>query len=237
VCVLYLVMFSLWFKPVESVSCLAGQDDSVVSGTCASCAPNRYKASSGTAACTSCPPNSWSAAGEVTCTPNAGFVRADDKLLAYYAFKAGIMYADNTGNGYTLTSTNGASYAPALDSTSAPFSGAGVVVFDNNAVTVSLGTGKTFKISLGTGWNLYSMIGTSASPGPGFTLCAWYRVKDGVTPGVANTVEYWPPLASSVATLPMEMGLLGEGPFMMAAPACPFSRDDWPAKVLSSKFK
>jgi hypothetical protein len=102
-------------------------------------------------------------------------VNGDPSLLAYYPFSSSNIYADASGNGYTLSSTNGASNAPAYDAGTYPFVGANAVYFDNNNVAALSATTKSFKINVGSGLNLGLMFGTAATPGPGFTVCSWYR--------------------------------------------------------------
>ena len=119
-------------------------------------------------------------------------VNETSSLLAYYPFNQANIYADASGNGFTLANTI-AGHPPVFDSaTTSPFPGAGVVYMNNNAgVTALSGNAKTFRIQAGSGFDLRSMIGTSATPAAGFSVCFWYRAQDGSsTPGTVNTVEY-----------------------------------------------
>jgi hypothetical protein len=117
-------------------------------------------------------------------------------LLAYYPFSSSNMYNDASGNGYTLTSTNGASYAPAYETATGgePYPNAGAVYFSNAGtgfagVAPSTGTTRSFTVTVGSGWNLLNMIGTSAIPSFGFSFCAWVKGADGATAGTLNTIN------------------------------------------------
>ena len=115
-------------------------------------------------------------------------VNGDPALLAYYPFKSGNIYADASGNGYTLADTN-AGRSPVSDTTTAPFPGAGVVYMDNNNIAATAGTAKTFRIQVGSGLDLRSMIGSAAVPAAGFSVCFWYRAQDGPTAGTVNAID------------------------------------------------
>ena len=145
-------------------------------------------------ACTACPSNSWSYENRTGCLANTGYYNLEDNLLAYYPFRPENIYQNPTGNGYTLTSTNGASYAPQSECMTAPFPGAGVALLDNNDVNdASSSIGRSFRVSVGAGLDLRAQIGTGtgATAGPGLTICFWSRGRDGpTTPGVVNVVDY-----------------------------------------------
>ena len=145
-------------------------------------------------ACTACPSNSWSYENRTGCLANTGYYNLEDNLLAYYPFRPENIYQNPTGNGYTLTSTNGASYAPQSECMTAPFPGAGVALLDNNDVNdASSSIGRSFRVSVGAGLDLRAQIGTGtgATAGPGLTICFWSRGRDGpTTPGVVNAVDY-----------------------------------------------
>ena len=145
-------------------------------------------------ACVSCPAGSTSNATRTGCVANAGFYNLDSNLLAYYPFRPDNVYTDASWSGYGLTDTNGASYKPETDFISGPFPGAGTVLFNNPGasfagVAIPSATSNTFRVSVGTGLNLHSMIGTSAAPSAGFSLCAWIRGADGATSGTVNSIN------------------------------------------------
>ena len=116
-------------------------------------------------------------------------VNGAPSLLAYYPFRQGNIYADASGNGYTLENTN-AGHSPVFDGTTEPFPGAGSALLDNAAVGYQSTAGKTFRISVGAGLDLRAMIGTQDAPGPGFTFCGWYRGRDGSSAGTVNSVQW-----------------------------------------------
>ena len=102
-------------------------------------------------------------------------VNENPQLLAYYPFVSSNIYADASGNGRTLSSTNGPSDAPVYVSDTYPFAGANAVFLDNNNVAGLSANTNSFKISMGSGLNFGLIFGTAATPGPGFTFCTWYR--------------------------------------------------------------
>jgi hypothetical protein len=173
-------------------SCPAGMDDSAVAGICAPCAANTYKASAGTAACVACSVNFRSEAGAVECGVDAGYCVGDDSFLAYYGFK-GDIYADNSGNGYTLTSTNGALYQPTYDATNAPFPGAGAAYLNNQGVNyigvevnrALTAPAQSFRMTVGVGINLDNIARSS-----GFSYCYWIKGANGAIPGVLNSIGF-----------------------------------------------
>ena len=139
--------------------------------------------------CLTCPANSASNAGRTGCVANAGYYNLDASLLAYFPFRPENIYADASGGGYTLTDTNGALYKPQSEFMTGPFAGAGVALLDNNNILDSTRTGRSFQVSVGAGLDVRSLVGTGAAAGVGFTICFWYRARDGSsTPGVVNTL-------------------------------------------------
>ena len=142
--------------------------------------------------CVLCPSNSVASADRTRCYTNAGYYELEKKLYAYFSFRPDNMYADQSGNSRDLSSTNGVSYAPTLDFSTTPFSGAGVVLFNNagssySGVTATSNTAQSFKVSLGAGVNLYSLI-TDLDYYAGFSVCMWFRGADGGTAGTVNSI-------------------------------------------------
>ena len=170
-------------------TCASGLSSPAGVGNC--CPANTYIVP-GTSTCTACPANTWSYAGASSCTANAGYYNIDNSLLSYYNFLPSNIYADNSGNGMTLTSINGATYTPTLDASTGPFAGAGAAFLNNAAGNNAAAyTTSGFRISVGSGLSLYNLIGTQLTPGPGFSFCYWLRGADGpTTPGVLNTIQW-----------------------------------------------
>ena len=119
-------------------------------------------------------------------------VNGDPALLAYYPFNQANIYADASGNGYTLTSTNGASSAPAFDAGTEPYPGAGAVYFANSGgtgfsgVTIPSATSRSFTVPIGSMLNMLTLVGTSSIPGLGFSFCAWVRGANGAGGTLSN---------------------------------------------------
>ena len=141
--------------------------------------------------CQDCPANSNSNSMRTGCVANTGYYNLDRFLLAYFPFRPENIYMDASGNGYVLTDTNGPSFQPQSEFATGPFPGAGVALLDNNNVADTSLLGRSFQMSVGAGLDLRPHVGTGASPGPGLTVCFWYRGRDRpTTPGVVNTVDY-----------------------------------------------
>ena len=125
-------------------------------------------------------------------------VNGDPALLAYYPFSSGNIYADASGNGYTLADVNTAGgYSPSYaGGSTAPFPGAGAAFFNNigsgSGITVTTATGspvQAFSVP-GSSWSVSSFVGTSGAPGAGFSWCYWIRAVDGLTTGLSNPIGY-----------------------------------------------
>ena len=176
--------------------CLAGTYSATTTSACTLCPAGTFSLNPSQillSACVSCPAGSTSNATRTGCVANAGFYNLDSNLLAYYPFRPDSVYTDASWSGYGLTDMN-ALYKPQSDFISGPFSGAGTVLFNNPGVsfagvTIPSATSNTFRVSVGTGLNLHSMIGTGVSPSAGFTLCFWMRGADGATTGVLNSIN------------------------------------------------
>ncbi len=203
-------------------TCPLGTYSNLGATTCTSCEAGKYGSTTGLAGCTlcpagtfslsvsqilssacvACPASSTSNSTRTGCVANAGYYNLDSNLLAYYPFRPENVYTDASYSGYGLTDTNGASYKPQSEFNTGPFAGAGVVYMDNNNVLELSGVSRSFKISLGAGINLGSMFGTDVAPNAGFSVCGWYRAKDGPTAGVVNAVNSYQVLIS-LLTLPV----------------------------------
>ena len=180
-------------------ACPVGTYSAVSASSCTLCPAGTYSLLTNrilASGCLACPANSVSSAGSTSCVSNTGYYNLNDHLLAYYPFSPENVYADASGGGYVLTNTNGASYAPSSEFSTGPFPGAGVTYFNNQGtgyagVTISQAVGaaaQSFRVSVGSGLDLFPFIGTSGSPGPGFSWCYWMRGADGATAGTVNSI-------------------------------------------------
>jgi hypothetical protein len=117
-------------------------------------------------------------------------VDKDRSLMAYYPFRRGNIYADASGNGYGLYDSN-AAFPPVFDNSTTPFPGAGAALLDNNNVLDSSRQSRSFRVFTRPGLHLRTQIGTAAAPGVGFSICFWFKARDGpTTPGTVNTVDW-----------------------------------------------
>ena len=193
-----------FFRPETDTacqSCPAGTYSGTSASACTLCPAGTFSLGVNqvlASACTACPANSQPFANRSGCAANTGYYNLEENLLAYYPFRPTNVYQDASNNGYALTNANGASYAPQSECTTSPFPGAGVAFFNNPGVSfagaaVTTETGSPvqgFRATVGTGWNLYPVIGLAAAPGPGFSWCYWLRVADGATAGTVNSIPY-----------------------------------------------
>lgn len=167
-------------------SSASGLDSST---SCALCVAGTYSTALGlnsSTSCAPCPNNTRSKPGAVQCAISPGFFLLDRHLQAYYNFLAPDFYADNSGNGMNLSAYN-PTKPPSRDTTTAPFPGASTAFFNNGGL-IGKDTATAFKVSLGAGFSVLSLLGTPSSPGPGMTICFWLRFADGAMPGTVNSI-------------------------------------------------